>query len=127
MRESINISNRYGWILTSELIEIIAKKNNVTRKNILLGAGSTEILDLALRFTALKKGSFILPETSYSYWTYPAKQLGLKKITVPLTKNKKLNLTAMLRAIKPDTRMVYICNPNILQEQFVKEMSLFRL
>jgi histidinol-phosphate aminotransferase len=112
MKESVNISNRYGWALTPELIKVIAKQNNVTNKNILLGAGSTEILDLVLRFTALKKGSFILPKTSYSYWTYPAKQLGLNKVTIPLTENKKLNLTAMLKAIKPDTKMVYICNPN---------------
>jgi len=112
MRKSVEISNRYGWALTPELIELIAKKNYVTKKNILLGAGSTEILDVVLRFTALKKGSFIMSKTSYSYWTYPAQGLGLKKITIPLTKGKKLNLTALLKSIKSDTKMIYICNPN---------------
>ncbi|WKD86883.1 Putative phenylalanine aminotransferase [Polaribacter huanghezhanensis] len=112
MTESINISNRYGWTQTSELITLIAKKNNVAEKNILLGAGSTEILDLALQFTALKKGTFILAETTYDYWTSPAKTLGIKKITIPLTADKRLNLTAMLKAIDSDTKMIYICNPN---------------
>ncbi|WP_417785160.1 pyridoxal phosphate-dependent aminotransferase [Tenacibaculum sp.] len=112
MQKNVGISNRYGWTLTSELTEVIAKKNHVTKRNVLLGAGSTEILDLVLRFTALKKGSFIMSETSYSYWTYPAKALGFKKITVPLTKSKKIDLTAMLKSIKADTKMIYICNPN---------------
>lgn len=112
MTESVNISNRYGWNLTSELTSEIAKKNNVNPNNILIDAGSTKILDLVLQFSSLNKGNFILAETTYDYWTYPAKTLGIQKITVPLTNDKKHNLTAMLKAIKPDTRMIYICNPN---------------
>jgi len=112
MSESIDFSNRYGWERTSELISEIAKKNNVSSNNILMGAGSTKILDLVLQFSALKKGSFILADTTYDYWTYSAKTLGIKKITVPLTIEKKHSLTAMLKAIEPDTKMIYICNPN---------------
>ena len=110
--ESINISNRYNWQLTAELIETIAKKNNVTADNILMGAGSTEILDVVARFAALKKGSLIIADPSYGYWTDTAQKLGLKKVTVPLTIDKKINLDAMLRAITPDTKLIYVCNPN---------------
>lgn len=112
MEKSISTSNRYGWNLSSELISLIAQKNNVSDSNILLGAGSTEILDLVLQYTALKKGNFILAETTYNYWTFPSEKLGLKKITVPLTKDKKHDLTAMLAAIDSETKMIYICNPN---------------
>jgi histidinol-phosphate aminotransferase len=112
MIDNINISNRYNWQLTSELIETLAKKNNVAADNILMGAGSTEILDLVARFSALKKGSLIIADPSYAYWTNTAQKLGLIKITVPLTADKKLNLDAMLKAIKPDTKLIYVCNPN---------------
>ncbi|MBS7255568.1 pyridoxal phosphate-dependent aminotransferase [Flavobacterium branchiicola] len=112
MSKSINLSNRYGWDLLPQLISAVAKKNNVSDANILLGAGSTEILDLVLQYTALKKGNFITAETTFDYWTFPADKLGFKKITVPLTTDKKHNLTAMLEAIDADTKMVYICNPN---------------
>lgn len=112
MAKNINSSNRYGWDLSSELITQIAKKNSVSDNNILLGAGSTEILDLVLQYTALKKGNFILAETTFDYWTAPYEKLGLKKIAVPLTKDKKHDLTAMLKAINSDTKMIYICNPN---------------
>lgn len=112
MQKSINSSNRYGWNLSGELISLIAKKNNVLDQNILLGAGSTEILDLVLQHTALKKGNYILAETTFNYWTFPSEKLGIKKITVPLTADKKHDLAAMLKAIDSDTKMIYICNPN---------------
>ena len=112
MTKIINSSNRYGWKLSSELISAIAKKNNVGENNILIGAGSTEILDLVLQFSALNKGNFIMAETTYNYWTYSSEKLGLKKITVPLNESKKHDLPAMLKAIDSDTKMIYICNPN---------------
>jgi len=112
MIENINISNRYNWELSTELIKAVAKKNNISTSNILLGAGSTEILDLVTRLSSTKKGSFLIADPSYSYWTEAAEKLGLKKITVPLTKSKQLDLGAMLTAIQPDTRLIYICNPN---------------
>jgi histidinol-phosphate aminotransferase len=112
MTKSINSSNRYGWNLWTELISLIAKKNNVSDTNILLGAGSTEILDLVLQYAALNKGNFVMAETTYDYWIAPYDKLGLKKITIPLTEDKKHDLTAMLKAIDSDTKMVYICNPN---------------
>ena len=112
MIENINISNRYNWQLTSELISKLAQKNNVTPDNILMGAGSTEILDLVARFAALKKGSFIIADPSYGYWTETAQKLGLEKITVPLRADKRLDLIAMLKAIKSDTKLIYVCNPN---------------
>ena len=112
MIENINISNRYNWQLTSELIDTLAKNHQVTADNILMGAGSTEILNLTVRFAALKKGSFIIADPSYGYWTAAAQKSGLEKITVSLAKDKRLNLAAMLKAIKPDTRLIYVCNPN---------------
>lgn len=112
MAKSISLSNRYGWDLTDELISLIAKKNSVSDNNILLGAGSTEILDLVLQYSASSKGNFILASTTFDYWTAPCEKLGLTKIAIPLTKDKKHDLTAMLNAIDSDTKMIYICNPN---------------
>jgi histidinol-phosphate aminotransferase len=112
MIESINISNRYNGQLTKELIQTLSEKNNVKTNNILMGAGSTEMLDLVTRLSALKKGSFIIADPSYNNWTNTAEKLGLTKIKVPLTADKKLNLDAMLKAITPDTKLIYICNPN---------------
>jgi histidinol-phosphate aminotransferase len=112
MKKCINSSNRYNWDAASELISKIAKKDNLEAENIVLGAGSTEILDLVARYCAIDKGSFIIANPTYDYWTEAVEKLGLKKITVLLTEDKHHDLSAMLKAIEPDTRMIYICNPN---------------
>ena len=112
MTDYINSSNRYNWNLGSELITALAKKNDVAAGNILLGSGSTEILDLTARFAAKQKGNFIIADPSYGYWTDTAQKLGLTKIAVPLTADKKHDLSAILKAVTSNTRLVYLCNPN---------------
>jgi histidinol-phosphate aminotransferase len=112
MTDNIHASNRYGWELTSELISLIAKENHVNADQILMGAGSTEILDITVRYAALQKGSFILAEPTFNYWTDLAQRSGLTKIAILLSADKKHDLNAMLQAIQPDTRLIYICNPN---------------
>ena len=78
----------------------------------MIGAGSTEIIDLVVRLSASSKGNLVTANPSYDYWLPTAKKLGLQAIKVPLNANKELNLEAMLQAINSDTRLVYVCNPN---------------
>ena len=107
-----NISNRYNWDVATQLISDLAKKNNVTDENILLGAGSTEILDLVAKLVSLETGNYVIADPSYDYWTITLDTLGLTKNKIPLTSDKKINLQAMLKAVNQDTKLVYICNPN---------------
>ena len=112
MLKNINASNRYNWELLDELLEAIAKKYYLTSQNILLGAGSSELLNLAALYCSKKSGNLIIAETTFDYWTVTAENAGLKKIAIPLTADKKHDLPAMLKAIDAETQMIYICNPN---------------
>ncbi len=109
---NVNISNRYNWDVATQLISDLAKRNSVKDENILLGAGSTEILDLVAKFVSLDKGNYVIADPSYDYWTVTLDNLGLTKNKVPLTTDKKINLKAMSEAVNHDTKLVYICNPN---------------
>lgn len=106
------ISNRYNWDIATQLISDIAAKNNVKNENVLLGAGSTEILDVVAKFASLDKGNYVIADPSYDYWTETLDNLGMKKNKIPLTSDKKINLQAMLEAVDRNTKLVYICNPN---------------
>lgn len=121
--DNANISNRYHWDVASQLISDLAKKNSVTDENIVLGAGSTEILDLVAKLVALNKeqnspprgtgnSNYVIADPSYDYWTFTLDDSDLIKKKVPLTADKKINLQAMLEAVNQDTKLVYICNPN---------------
>lgn len=110
--ESGNRSNRYNWDIASRLIADLAVKNNLSAENILIGAGSTELLDLVAKFVASDKGNYVIADPSYDYWTSTLDNLGLQKIKVALRSDKKMDLPAMLKVINKDTKLVYICNPN---------------
>ena len=110
--ENSAISNRYNWNTSSDLISEIAKINKVSEENILLGAGSTEILDLVAKFVSQEKGNYILPFPTYDYWSVILDNLGLDKKYIPVTTDKKIDLDAMQKSINSDTKLVYLCNPN---------------
>ena len=112
LSNNLLISNRYNWDITSKLITEIARKNNVNDENILLGAGSTEILDLVAKFVALAKGNYVIADPSYDYWTVTLDNMGLTKFKIPVSSDKKIDLYEMQKAINQDTKLVYICNPN---------------
>ncbi|MBX3240301.1 MAG: aminotransferase class I/II-fold pyridoxal phosphate-dependent enzyme [Chitinophagaceae bacterium] len=112
MADAVGLSNRYNGELTTDLIKGIARQHQLLPENILVGAGSTQILDWVALYASLQKGSCVVPQPSFDYWSYCSEKNGLRKIGVPLTQEKAIDLQAVLAAIQPDTRLIYICNPN---------------
>ena len=112
MLKNIGNSNRYTWSLRQDLVKALAAKHRLTEDNFLLGAGSTEMLDLLARWAVAEKGSIVCAEPGFNYWIDTAQKQGIKKIGVPLTTDKKVDLPALQQAIQADTKLVYICNPN---------------
>lgn len=112
MADAVNISNRYGGEFTNELKNAIATHYKLAVDNILMGAGSTQILDLAGLYASQQKGSCVLPQPTFDYWSFVSEKAGLRRIEVPPTADKKIDLQAVLNAIQPDTKMIYLCNPN---------------
>jgi histidinol-phosphate aminotransferase len=132
MAEHVAISNRYQWQMARDLISAIATKNKLSDEHVLIGAGSTQIIDAVAQLAAMDKGSFIVSEPTFSRWAVAAEKARLQKITVSLTADKLNDLSAMSRAVRKDTRLVYVCNPNnptgticdkTALEDFVKEVS----
>jgi histidinol-phosphate aminotransferase len=105
----------------------LAAKLGVEPANLVLGNGSNEIIEFVAH--ALLSGTGILPvQTNETGWkpvppevvvsqfcfaVYPivTKLFGANLITVP-AKNYGHDLPAMLRAITPRTRIVFVANPN---------------
>jgi histidinol-phosphate aminotransferase len=112
MAGAVNISNRYQWQMIRDLMTAIAIKNGMSSENVLIGAGSIQLLDAIAQYASHKPGNVIVADPTFSRWADIAERSGLQKIAVPLTKDKKHDLPAMASKINSDTRLVYICNPN---------------
>lgn len=112
MEENVRISNRYQWQTIRDLMAAIGREHDMKPENVLLGAGSNMVIDTVLRYAALSKGNVVVADPTFSHWTAVGEKIGLQKVMVPLTPGKQNDLSAMLKAINADTRMVYLCNPN---------------
>jgi histidinol-phosphate aminotransferase len=112
MANAVILSNRYPWHTTTQLREKIAKRYELDKEHVLMGAGSSEILGLVAQYAALQKGNLIMANPTFKIWATAAEKSGLLIVTVPLTADKKHDLPAMLNSINNETKLVYICNPN---------------
>jgi histidinol-phosphate aminotransferase len=105
-------SNRYPDDVLPLLKKRISSHWNVGEENILLGAGSSDIIGLACHHVSKVKGHIITGDPSYRVWNGQASAFGLDFKRIPLNGDRKLDLSKMAEAIDGDTRMVYLCNPN---------------
>jgi histidinol-phosphate aminotransferase len=112
MQAAVQSSNCYPWEVTTQLREKIAALHGLTKENILMGAGSSEILGITAQLAGLRKGNAVTADPTFGIWFTSAQHAGLEIIKVPLDANKKHDLQRMKERINDQTRLVYICNPN---------------
>ena len=111
MRKALRDSSYYPDDNCYYLKEKLAKRHGVESDNIFLGNGSVEILPL-LTLAYLGPGTSGLASQSAFIWFKIAVHISAAEIIEAPIKNFTHDLTAMLAAVRPDTRMIYIANPN---------------
>ena len=105
-------SNRYPDDIIPLLKNKIAAHWNVGTENILLGAGSSDIIGLCAQHVSSNKGHIIVGEPAYRVWNAQAESFGLSFNRIALSEKKVHDLNKMLSSITNETSMVYVCNPN---------------
>ena len=89
----------------------LAEKLGVTPANLVLGNGSNEIIEFVGHVYFAPGVDVVVSQFCFAIYPLVAKLMGANVITVP-AKNHGHNLPAMLRAITPQTRVVFVANPN---------------
>jgi histidinol-phosphate aminotransferase len=122
--EAYRKSNRYPDDYLPVLKKKIAEHWNVGVENILLGAGSSDIIGLACQHASKTKGHILTSEPSYKVWNGQASSYGCSFNRIPLTSEKKTDVAKVVEAINDETRMIYFCNPNNPTGTFVEVSQL---
>lgn len=110
--ESVKNGNRYAWKEMYDLIDKIAKKEGVTSEHIMMGPGSSDLLEKVALVTFMKGGNIVSADPCYMSLVSVAKSVGATWKPVPCTADWSHDLKAMEAAIDKDTKLVYVCNPN---------------
>ena len=112
IKKTASKGNRYGWKELFKLVDKIAVKERVDPKNIMMGPGSSDLLEKTAMVLFLNGGNVVSADPSYMSLIRVAEATGASWKAVPLKKDWSHDLDAMEAAIDGDTKLVYICNPN---------------
>ena len=104
--------NLYPFAYAQEVRKIIAKEEGVTADHIFLGAGSSAILTMTGLAYGVEKGAIMSAFPTFRTMLDTAVNIGCDWQQVPLDKDQKHDLLAMMAAIDDKTKLVYVCNPN---------------
>jgi histidinol-phosphate aminotransferase len=110
--ESAAKGNRYVYSSSIKMMELLGQKEGVSAEQILMAAGSTDLLEKTAFALCMKGGNVVSADPSYMSLVKTATAIGATWKNVPLKADYSHDLDAMEKAIDSQTKLVYICNPN---------------
>ncbi|WP_035847147.1 histidinol-phosphate transaminase [Kitasatospora azatica] len=104
--------NRYPDMAATELTEELARRFEVPAEHIAVGTGSVSVAQSLVLSTAGPGDEVIFAWRSFEAYPIITQVAGATPVAVPLTAEEAHDLDAMLAAITPRTRLIFVCNPN---------------
>lgn len=111
-QEKVFDGNHYSWKPLGELVKKIAKKERITAEQIMMGPGSSDLLEKTALVLFQHGGNIVSADPSYMSLVSVAKAFGGNWKAIKLTEDYQHDLEAMEAAIDDQTKLVYITNPN---------------
>lgn len=94
-----------------DLRTAIARRHGVDFRETAVGTGSSEIIELVCHAMLNPQAEVIAAKHAFSMYPIMAKLFGARYVEVPNKPDWSHDLQAMLKAITPNTRVVFITNP----------------
>lgn len=105
--------NRYPDPLQRELKAELSRIKGVDAENIFLGNGSDEAIDLPFRiFCTPGKDNVVSISPSYGMYKVCADINDVEFIPVELNEDFSLDADKLLKAVTPQTKIIFLCSPN---------------
>ncbi len=111
VRSFLEDSGRYPEDTGYYLRQRLAGRYGVDMDNVIVGAGSSDILAMTCHALLDHETEILTSEGSFVLYYLFSQAVGAKLVTVPL-KDFTFDLTAMAKAIGPRTRVIILANPN---------------
>ena len=106
-----------------DLIAALAERHGVAQEQVVLGNGSNDVLDMAARVFLAPGRSAVFSKHAFAVYPLATMAAGAECIIAP-AKHYGHDPAAMLVAIRPDTRIVWIANPNNPTGNFLPQAEL---
>ena len=111
MRQMLKQVNLYPDGNAFYLKQKLAAKLGVTPANLILGNGSNEVIEMVGHALLAPDAEVVVSQYCFAVYPIVTALFGAKLVVVP-AKSHAHDLDAMLAAITPNTRIVFVANPN---------------
>ncbi len=111
IERSIGELNRYPDGGIYRLRTALAERLSVRYEQVTVGAGSDGLVDCLTQLALDAGDEIVCGWPSFPSYVIDARKVGATPVTVPL-RDGRYDLEAMLDAVTPRTKIVYICHPN---------------
>lgn len=120
--------NRYPDPQQRSLKTLLAEQREVLEKNILLGNGSDEVLDLIFRaFCEPNQDNIITLPPTYGMYKVLSGINAIENKEVSLTFDFEIDVSQILKQVDENSKVIFICSPNnptgnAFQKKHIKEL-----
>lgn len=105
--------NRYPNEELEDLMEAIAKNYGMSKENVLLGNGSSEIIEKIFHCFGGKNHKIVFPQPSFSMYHIYAKAAEAEGIPFDLNDDYSLNVKTFVKTVNDNNAsLAVVCNPN---------------
>jgi histidinol-phosphate aminotransferase len=108
-----------------ELKDALAKRFSVDDENIIIGAGSDQVLEFISRSLLSENESVLMSQVTFAMYEIYAKQMGAKIVRTPSYQHIVKEFIEAYREHKP--KIVYICTPNNPTGDAITKEDVFRI
>lgn len=120
--------NRYPDPLQWKVKELLAQQKGVKAEQIFLGNGSDEAIDLLIRvFCEPNQDSVMITEPTYGMYRVCANINAVTIQNVLLTKDYQLDTEEILKTVKPNTKIIFLCSPNNPTGNLLKVEDIYKV
>ena len=111
IRGALDVLHYYPDGSGFELKKVLARKLGVDPERLVLGNGSNDVLELVARAFLRPGDSAVYSQHAFMVYPLVIQAIGATHIEVP-ARGYAADLEAMARAVRADTRIVFLANPN---------------
>ena len=110
-----------------ELRAKLAERNGLEADQVLLGAGSAELIDLTIRTFVGPGEEVLISVPTFSMYEARTRTVGGIPVMVPMTVDNCFDVPALIRAITERTKVIFLCTPNNPTGNRIDEAQLRRV
>jgi histidinol-phosphate aminotransferase len=110
-RKALTNADRYPDNDGTELTNALSAFLQVPRETILLGNGSSELIDFAARAFLRPSKTALTSQGTFVVFPLAVRSMGARLVEVP-QRNHTYDLPAIARTVTPDAGLIYLANPN---------------